>query len=183
MEAVRSKENTVRKSIDARDDEVDRQYFLLVRLIRSAMMDQRLAGKLNLSNIDILDYRIAANLLESAGDYIVDLASLRDFSQIDFVDRFVQAGELVEKMQERAVVAFASKSRSESVIVLEMYGKFNEVMNEVKEMSAAAKADNPESTIAVLNLAYSMDRIAKCWVDVADLVKPVHLVAPFQNAS
>jgi uncharacterized protein with PhoU and TrkA domain len=64
-----------------------------------------------------------------------------------------------------------------------MYGKFNEVMNEVKEMSAAAKADNPESTIAVLNLAYSMDRIAKCWVDVADLVKPVHLVAPFQNAS
>lgn len=182
MEAIRSKENTVRKSIDARDDEVDRQYFLLVRLIRSAMMDQRLAGKLNLSNIDILDYRIAANLLESAGDYIVDLASPPDFSHIDYVDKFVQAGELVEKMQEKAVMAFASKNRSESIIVLNMYGKFNEAMNAVKEMSAADKAEDPESTIAVLNLAYSMDRIAKCWVDVADLVKPVHLVAPFKNA-
>jgi len=181
MEAIRARQNTVRKSIDARDDEVDRQYFLLVRLIRSAMMDQRLAGKLNLSNIDILDYRIAANLLEGAGDYIVDLASLQNFSHIDFVDRFVQAGELVEKMQEKAVAAYTGKNRSESIAVLSMYGKFTEVMNSVKAMSAAAKGRSAESTIAVLNLTYSMDRIAKCWVDVADLVKPVHLVEPLKN--
>lgn len=181
MEAIRARQNTVRKSIDARDDEVDRQYFLLVRLIRSAMMDQKLAGKLNLSNIDILDYRIAANLLEGAGDYIVDLASLQNFSHIDFVDRFMQAGELVEKMQEKAVAAYIGKNRSESVAVLDLYGKFTEVMDSVKAMSAAAKGRSAESTIAVLNLTYSMDRIAKCWVDVADLVKPVHLVEPLKN--
>ncbi len=181
MEAIRQKQNTVRKSIDARDDEVDRQYFLLVRLIRSAMMDQKLAGKLNLSNIDILDYRIAANLLEGAGDYIVDLASLQNFSHIDFVDKFVQAGELVEKMQEKAVAAYTNKNRSESIAVLGMYGKFKEVMNSIKDMSATAKGRSADSTIAVLNLTYSMDRIAKCWVDVADLVKPVHLVEPLKN--
>ncbi len=181
MEAIRVRQNTIRKSIDARDDEVDRQYFLLVRLIRSAMMDQRLAGKLNLSNIDILDYRIAANLLEGAGDYIVDLASMQNFSHIDFVDRFVQAGGLVEKMQEKAVAAYIGKNRSDSVAVLNLYDKFTEAMNSVKEMSAAAKGKNAESTVAVLNLTYSMDRIAKCWVDVADLVKPVYLVAPLKN--
>ena len=71
----RIKESGIEKLIASRDDEVDRQYFLLVRLIRSAMMDRKLASKLNLSNIDILDYRIAANHLESAGDYIVDFAS------------------------------------------------------------------------------------------------------------
>jgi phosphate uptake regulator len=182
VEAIKSRENTVRRSLDARDDEVDRQYFLLVRLIRSAMMDQRLAGKMNLSNIDILDYRIAANLLESAGDYIVDLAIPQDFTRIDFVDRFAEAGELVEKMQEKAVAAFTNKMRSESLIVLNMYGRFNDVMKSVKEMSAGSRAKDPESTIAVLNLAYSMDRIAKCWVDVADLVKPVHLVEPLKIA-
>src|SRR5215217_1987371 len=79
LEAIKLKENSgIRKVISGRDDEVDRQYFLLVRLIRSAMMDQKLAGKLDLSNIDILDYRIAANLLESAGDYIVDLTNAID---------------------------------------------------------------------------------------------------------
>lgn len=181
IEAIKEKENLVKRSVGGRDDEVDRQYFLLVRLIRSAMMDQQLAGKLNLSNIDILDYRIAANLLESAGDFIVELASLQDFTRLAFVEKFAQAGELVEKMQEKAVAAFTGKNRAESLDVVHTYGRFNEILGSIKEVSAAEQK-SPESTVAVLNLAYSMDRIARCWVDVADLVKPVHLIAPLKNA-
>jgi phosphate uptake regulator len=180
LEAIKLKENSIRRVISGRDDEVDRQYFLLVRLIRSAMMDQRLAGKLNLSNIDILDYRIAANLLESAGDYIVDLAgTTQDLSRIRVVDELAEAGALVEKMQERSVAAFVNKNRAESNVVVKTYEKFNEILNSVK---SGAESKNQESAIAVLNLTYSMDKIARCWVDVADLVKPVHLTAPLKNA-
>ena len=53
----------LKKKIDSRDDEIDRQYFLLVRVIRTAIMNKKLASTLNLSNIDMLDYRIAANYL------------------------------------------------------------------------------------------------------------------------
>ena len=180
LEAIRSKENSIRRVISGRDDEVDRQYFLLVRLIRSAMMDQRLAGKLNLSNIDILDYRIAANLLESAGDYIVDLAgTIQELSRIKVVDEVAEAGTLVEKMQEKSVAAFVNKNRAESNLVVKAYDRFNEIIGSVKN---SAESKNPESAIAVLNLTYSMDKIARCWVDVADLVKPVHLTAPLKNA-
>ena len=38
------------------------------------MVDRRLAGIFNLENIDILDYRIAGNILETTGDTIVDLS-------------------------------------------------------------------------------------------------------------
>ncbi|MEW6603980.1 MAG: phosphate uptake regulator PhoU [Thermoproteota archaeon] len=179
LDAIKTKESSIRKVISGRDDEVDRQYFLLVRLIRSAMMDQRLAGKLNLSNIDILDYRIAANLLESAGDYIVDLAdSTQDVSRIN-VDEILKAGALVEKMQEKSVAAFVNKNRVDSNVVVKTYEKFNEILNSVK---SNAESGNHESAIAVLNLTYSIDKIARCWVDVADLVKPVHLTAPLKNA-
>jgi phosphate uptake regulator len=179
LEAIKSKENSIRRVIAGRDDEVDRQYFLLVRLIRSAMMDQKLAGKLNLSNIDILDYRIAANLLESAGDYIVDVAgTMQDFSRIK-MDEIVQAGALVEKMQEKSVAAFVNKNRADSNVVVKTYDEFNKMLNSIK---GSAESKNPESAIAVLNLTYSMDKIARCWVDVADLVKPVHLTAPLKNA-
>jgi phosphate uptake regulator len=175
QEAVKSKEGGILRVISGRDDEVDRQYFLLVRLIRSAMMDQKLAGKLNLSNIDILDYRIAANLLESAGDYIVDLAaSVQDAPKLKFADELMEAGALVEKMQEKSVAAFVNKNRSESNVVIKTYDKFSEIINFVKNA--------PGAEIAVLNLTYSMDKIARCWVDVADLVKPVHLTAPLKNA-
>jgi phosphate uptake regulator len=180
LEVIRLKQNSsIRKVISGRDDEVDRQYFLLVRLIRSAMMDQKLAGKLNLSNIDILDYRIAANLLESAGDYIVDLANAIDLSRIKAVDEMVEAGVLVEKMHEKSVAAFVNKNRSESNGVVKMYDNFMDVINSIK---SSVDSNNLESTVAVLNLIYSMDKIARCWVDVADLVKPIHLTAPLENA-
>lgn len=175
QEAIKSKESSIRRVIAGRDDEVDRQYFLLVRLIRSAMMDQKLAGKLNLSNIDILDYRIAANLLESAGDYIVDLAaSIQDAPKVKFADELMEAGALVEKMQEKSVAAFVNKNRAESNVVIKAYDKFSEMINSIKNA--------PGAEIVVLNLTYSMDKIARCWVDVADLVKPVHLTAPLKNA-
>ena len=64
------------KSLSNRDIEVNRQYFLLVRLIRSTLVDRRLANTFNLENIDILDYRVAANILENAGDIIVELSTL-----------------------------------------------------------------------------------------------------------
>jgi phosphate uptake regulator len=180
LEAIKLKENSsIRKMISGRDDEVDRQYFLLVRLIRSAMMDQKLAGKLDLSNIDILDYRISANLLESAGDYIVDLTNAIDLPQIKAIDAIVKAGVLVEKMHEKSVAAFVNKNRSESNAVAKMYDEFIEIINSIK---SRVDSKNLESTVAVLNLIYSMDKIARCWVDVADLVKPVHLTAPLKNA-
>ena len=178
LEAIKRKEGSIKRVISGRDDEVNRQYFLLVRLIRSAMMDQKLAGKLNLSNIDILDYRIAANLLESAGDYIVDLAtSIQDLSKIKLVDKITDAGTLVEKMQEKSVAAFVNKNRSESIVVVRTYEKFHETIDSIKDAYATA-----ESAIILLNLTHSMDKIARCWVDVADLVKPVHLTAPLKNA-
>ena len=134
LEAIKLKQNSsIRKVISGRDDEVDRQYFLLVRLIRSATMDQKLAGKLNLSNIDILDYRIAAHLLESAGDYIVDLANAIDLSRIKAVDKIVEAGVLVEKMHEKSVAAFVNKNRSESYAVVKMYDNFMEIINSIKK--------------------------------------------------
>ena len=66
----------LKKKIDSRDDEIDRQYFLLVRVIRTAIMNKKLASNLNLSNIDMLDYRIAANYLENAGDLIAELVPI-----------------------------------------------------------------------------------------------------------
>src|SRR5215213_2097883 len=181
---IQKKENgSSKKSIVSRDDEVDRQYFLLVRLIRSAMMDQKLASKLNLSNIDILDYRIAANHLESAGDYIADFATALPIICHDkLITEITQAGVLIERMQEKSVAGFINKNRIESNEVVNMYGRFNELLNLIKKISAKTEIYQQDATIAVLISIFSMDKIARCWVDIADLIKPVYLTAPLKNA-
>ena len=180
---IQKKENGTERSIVSRDDEVDRQYFLLVRLIRSAMMDQKLASKLNLSNIDILDYRIAANHLESAGDYITDFAAaLPIISHDKLMEVIIQAASLIEKMQEKSIAGFINKNRDESNEVIKIYSKFNGLLNLTKELSAQTDIGKQDAPITLLNSIFSMDKIARCWVDIADLVKPVYLTAALRNA-
>jgi phosphate uptake regulator len=184
LNSLNQKINGTRNLIFGRDDEVDRQYFLLVRLIRSAMVDQKLARKLNLSNIDILDYRIAAYHLECAGDYISEFAStIHSISHSKIADEIAQAGIFIEKMQDKSINAFTRKNRSESIGIIKAYYDFGLVMDSIKQLYAKLELTNTKSAIAILNSIHSMDKIAKCWVDVADLVKPVYLTGRQQNLS
>jgi len=112
--------DTIGDLIKKRDDEVDRQYFLIVRLMRSAMMDRKLASSLNLTNIDLLDYRIAANLLESAGDHICSLASFLSSFQVDnHVAKLIENANLVIfKMHEQSVKGFIERNIDASLQLL-----------------------------------------------------------------
>lgn len=171
LNAIVNKDMKLVKLIARRDDEIDRQYFLLVRLIRSAMLNQRIARKLDLSNIDILDYRVAASHLESAGDYVSEFSSLiPKLWGTEFENEIVEAGMIVDGMQHRSISAFISKDDLMSEEVIRMYIKFSNLSVSIKEKSAKGSQGDPN--ISILNSVYSMDQIAKCWVDIADLVKP-----------
>jgi len=164
LASLTNRDSNILKIIARRDDEVDRQYFLLVRLIRSAMMDQKLASKLNLSNIDILDYRIAANLFEAAGDATVELAkAITDVGQLKKSGDLKDAGELIDTIQNTAIRAFAKKNRADSIKAIKQYARFNGLLD-------SAKQNTPAN---MLNIIYAMDKIARCWIDVVDLVKPL----------
>jgi phosphate uptake regulator len=63
------------KSVIARDDENNRLYFLLVRILRTIIQNPRLSQKLGLTSIECLDYRLAASLVESMGDACVQIAA------------------------------------------------------------------------------------------------------------
>jgi hypothetical protein len=48
-------------------------------------------------------------------------------------------------------------------------------MDTIKELSTHRNGlEESVPSIALLNSIYSMDKIARCWVDVADLVKPAY---------
>lgn len=62
------------ESIVASDDDVDRAYFLLVRLLRSALRRPSLMDNLELAPMEYLDYRVAAELIEIIGDKVSIIA-------------------------------------------------------------------------------------------------------------
>src|SRR3990170_721171 len=63
------------KSVIARDDESNRLYFLLVRILRTIIQNPRLSEKLGITTIECLDYRLAASLIEAIGDASVKIAA------------------------------------------------------------------------------------------------------------
>ena len=157
------KNNSMLKIISRRDSEVNRQYFLLVRFIRSALQDLTLAERLNLSSIDILDYRIAANLFEGAGDSIVELAKILLDYKDNIPRELLDASASIEKLQMLSVNALINNNRAYAIQVMEEYNQLSKIFDGIKN----------DSNAVVLNIIYILDRIARYWSDVADLVKTV----------
>jgi phosphate uptake regulator len=174
VQALMQGDVLLKKAVSERDDEVDRLYFLLVRLVRSASMDSKLAAKLKLTMIDCLDYRLSAYLLEAIGDSAEDIAksSTHPFEDVlgaaerEAVNRIVEA---LGVMQESAVKAFLSKDSEEGRQVVQLY---EEVMSEVAKLEKSIGA-NGNATI-LSRVASSFSRIARCDVDIADLAYPMY---------
>lgn len=151
-----------------RDAEVNRQYFLLVRLIRSALVDGRISHAFDLEGVDVLDYRVAANLLENAGDSIVALgAAMRDSG--------LPAGRLrgargaardLEGAAGRAVRALVERDRRLAIEAISLHASYQEGL-------AALRAD-AAGDMALIDVVYGLERIGRFWADVADLVRPIY---------
>ena len=170
----------LRKKIASRDDEIDRQYFLLVRLIRTAIMNKKLASILNLSNIDMLDYRIAANFLETAGDLITELTSyLTEVKEDKQLAKLIKKpGYSLEEMHIYSIEAFTKMSRDKAFKVIENYEDFKVSLSEIKKNIKSSKEilTNETALVAVVNIISCLDKIAKCWIDITDLAKPTYLI-------
>jgi phosphate uptake regulator len=172
VNAMKTRDSRIGLLVRGRDDEVNRQYFLIVRLIRTAMMDRRLASSLDLSNIDILDYRIAANHLENAGDLISRLSSqLSGFLDEIKYEKIIEANHLIMEMQEKSISGFITKDTEKSSHVVTLFNKFDVISTFIKN-DYIKREENYQSVLKIINIIYTMDEIARCWVDIADLIKP-----------
>lgn len=160
------------QTLAKRDVEVNRQYFLLVRLIRSTLVDKKLANAFNLENIDVLDYRIAANLLENAGDTIVELADFIYNSSLskDLLNKIFLVVRNFSGLAEKSINAFTKPDRRLAIEAIASHRQFQENLLNLKTTLGNKK----QIPIDFLDIVYMFERIAKSWADVADLVKPIY---------
>ncbi|MDP6897771.1 MAG: phosphate uptake regulator PhoU [Candidatus Nitrosopelagicus sp.] len=158
------------ETIANRDIEINRQYFLLVRLIRSTIMDTRLAGIYNLENIDILDYRIAANTLEIAGDTVVELSESLIKSNLSKTElkKLYSFAKDIEEIQTNSIDSFISNDRSLAINAIKLQRNNFEKISKIRSSLESKK----QISLALFDLIYMFEKILQSWSDIADLVKP-----------
>ena len=160
------------QTLSKRDVEVNRQYFLLVRLIRSTLVDKRLANAFNLENIDVLDYRVAANVLENAGDSIVEISNfIFNFSlSKEFSKKIYDVVKDFNKVAEKSIDAFIKPDRLLAIEAISMHKQYEKKLSLLRSTLGNKK----QIPLDFLDLVYMFERIAQSWADVADLVQPIH---------
>ncbi len=92
------------------DVEVDKLYFLLIRLLRTAIMDSSLAKVIGLSAVQILDFRLVLHALERFGDELVILSG----------KSVAEPLQKIKELKEKAIKAFEGNSSIEPIKIEEL---------------------------------------------------------------
>ena len=160
------------RSVIERDDEVDRLYFLLVRLLRTTILNPGLTEKLGISLIDCLDYRLVASLIESVADCSVDMAgSILKMSDTqvpsEFAGPLAELGVLVHDIHEKAMRAFFSKDLTLSE---ETQERGSQAISSIRQLGSV-QVDLPSSLAThISEILSSLSRVCDYSVDISDLV-------------
>jgi len=171
-EALISDDRSNLQTFSNRDDEVDRQYFLLVRLIRSTISDKRLASAFHLENIDVLDYRIAANIMETTNDTIVEIANSISKSALSKNDlrKIYELTKDIEHIHRKSIDAFIEQNRPMAIDAISSHRKFQRKISDIR----SSIEQKNQLQINLLDLIYMFEGVSRSWADIADLVKPVY---------
>ena len=170
VSSLESGDKTNLETIANRDAEINRQYFLLVRLIRSTIMDTRLAGIFNLENIDILDYRIAANTLEIAGDTVVELSKSLIKSNLSKKElkKLYDFAKDIDEIQIKSIDSFISNNRMLAINAIKLQRSNSTKISKIRSSLESEK----QISLALFDIIYMFEKILQSWSDITDLVKP-----------
>ncbi len=154
-----------------RDEDVDRLYFLLVRVVRAALTDPAIAEKLAASPIDCLDYRILASFVENFADYATDIAESTwrrsKVKQMEATIRSIdKAGGILNRMHKDAVEAVFTRNLGLAEQVTNLYREANATIRTAERGLVNAKPETIDRLATVVSALKAMSGIN---VDIADL--------------
>ena len=162
------------ENVVARDNEVNRLYFLLVRILRTVIQNPGLSEKLVILPIDCLDYRLTASLVESIGDQsacigekVIKLGGAKIAENLSQL--VLKFHTVAYESHENAINAVFSRDVSMAESVRSEGEKVEAMFHEIE----TAVRDQPaEVGPHILAVASSINRIYDNSLDIADLVMP-----------
>src|SRR2546427_5547050 len=173
-EGVATGDPKVLALVAERDDELDRLYFLLVRAVRTAAMNEEVAQRYALTPVEILDYRVLGSFLESVGDAIAQLSKkiAEELPSKDDAGDLVGSLKKLETMQSLTMQSFLARKVSRT---RGAYLQMASLSKEVSELSIRiarrpdAKGGNKMEVVGLL------ERVSSLFVDISDLSAPNYL--------
>jgi phosphate uptake regulator len=157
-------------SVVKRDDEVDRIYFLLVRLLRMAVLSPEKADSFQMTQLKALDYRLVASIVESLADHIAGIAEETpnmDLFEEDNGDYLSGVFLGLEEMLETAMSGFLLNEIEALKDVRVMYSRLTGLLDGVADQG---------SSLWVNSISSYIKDMGRGIIDIADLIPPDQVI-------
>ena len=153
-----------------RDEEIDRLFFLIVREIRSAIQYPRMSELMNITPVEALDFRLAAQYIERIADLAVDIARKVDVPIDTSLKKKIEP--IVEKVTNMFTDAFNNLFKFNSQKVRSVIESERDLISEtgkLRQHIVATPNGQPQTQILVVDSLLRMGEAAK---DIVDLALP-----------
>ena len=170
--ALKNMDIGLAKDIIAREKEIDRLYFLVVRQLKSAVEYQQIAEKLGIeSQRDCLGYRIVVKVLERIADHIENIA--KSYIKLFEIQKETQLYEFIDLTSnvvttfEKSIQALFTRNGEMAETVFHELKKVEKSQSDIsKELF---KIEDIQSAILMKAMLDSLRRIASYSGDIAEV--------------
>ncbi len=153
-----------------RDEEVDRLFFLIVRELRSAIQYPRMSEMMNITPVEALDFRLAAQYIERIADLAVDIAQrVEDPIDVSLKKKIEAIGEKVSGMFSDAVNNLFKFNPKKVTSVIESEKDLISETGKLRQHIVATPNGQPQTQVLVVDSLLRMGEAAK---DIVDLALP-----------
>jgi phosphate uptake regulator len=169
VQAFVSSNGQLAKGVVERDEEVDRWYFLLVRLVRAAISDTYLLEKIKVSSVDCLDFRLLASYIENFADYSVTIAeNTHDGVTIPKEEQALleKIGTSVNAMYRDAVGSVLSRDLK---LASSVGPRFKDTKKQLSEAEARVAGSARPLVNHLVAVTIALNRMCEISVDISDL--------------
>lgn len=169
VQSFTSSNDQLSKGVVERDEEVDRWYFLLVRLVRAAISDTYLLEKIKVSSVDCLDFRLLASYIENFADYAVTIAeNTQAKAQVPKEEQVMleKIGQSVNTMYKDAVGSVLSRDLKLASSVAPRFKEAKKLLAEAESKVAGSSRPLVNHLVAVI---IALNRMCEISVDISDL--------------
>jgi len=170
--ALKNMDIGLAKDIIAREKEIDRLYFLVVRQLKSAVEYQQIAEKLGIeSQRDCLGYRIVVKVLERIADHIENMAKsyiqLSELQKEANLNDFIDITYSIVTIFEKSVQALFTRNNEMAENVFQELKKIEKSQSDISK--GLFKIEEIQAAILVKAMLDSIGRIASYSGDIAEV--------------
>ncbi|MEM0466522.1 MAG: phosphate uptake regulator PhoU [Candidatus Thermoplasmatota archaeon] len=167
--ALQNRDLELIEDVEARDDEVDKFYWMIAKQYNLVLNDMFFADKMGVKLQDVLGYLLVARSIERIADHAKKLASnARNIHvKLDLMPRIVEASEMVLKQFDDAMNAF---QRNKFEYANDILNKSEHLAKNIKQLTSdifSLKID-AASLVALAYVVDSLERTRAYILDIAE---------------